>query len=145
NQAISESTQSINENGFYSGFHYKSGRKYDFGFYTDIFKFPWLKYRIDAPSTGYDIFTQFTYSLNKTTKFIFRYRIKDKQQNDSQNSAFNILENVIKQNYRVELQYKIHQNFNLKNRAEVVQFKKSGSQSFGFLAYQDINYHSFNS
>lgn len=145
NQAISESSQSNNENGFYSGFHYKSGRKYDFSFYTDIFKFPWLKYRIDAPSMGYDIFSQFSYSLNKTTKFIFRYRLKEKQQNNSENTSFNILEDVVKQNYRLELQYKVHQNFTFKNRAEMVQFKKSGQQSFGFLAYQDINYHPFNS
>src|SRR5690606_34506716 len=145
NQAISESSQSNNENGFYSGFHYKSGRKYDFSFYTDVFKFPWLKYRIDAPSTGYEIFSQFTYSLNKTTKFIFRYRLKEKQQNDSQNTAFNFLEDVVKQNYRIELQYKINENITLKNRAEMVQFKKTEPQSFGFLAYQDINYHPFNS
>jgi hypothetical protein len=145
NQAISESSQSNNENGFYSGFHYKSGRKYDFSFYTDVFKFPWLKYRIDAPSTGYEIFSQFTYSLNKTTKFIFRYRLKEKQQNDSQNTAFNFLEDVVKQNYRIELQYKINENITLKNRAEMVQFKKIEPQSFGFLAYQDINYHPFNS
>lgn len=146
NQAIGESSVATNEKGFYGGLQYKSGRKYEFSIYADLFKFPWLKYRADAPSYGHEILSQFTYSPNKVTKFIVRYKLEEKQQNASTNLMSNFLEHVRRQNYRFEIQYKVNKNFNLRNRAEVVQFKKqSTANSFGFLMYQDIIYSPDNS
>lgn len=146
NQAIGENSISTNEKGFYGGLQYKSGRKYELSFYADLFKFPWLKYRVDAPSTGHEILSQFIYSPNKVTKFILRYKLEEKEQNAANPIRINILEYVRKQNYRLEIQYKVNSSFNLRNRAEIVQYKKeSSNNSFGYLMYQDVIYSPDNS
>ncbi len=146
NQAIGENNIATNEKGFFGGLQYKSGRKYELSFYADLFKFPWLKFRADAPSSGHEILGQFTYAPNKITKFIFRYKLEEKEQNGSSEAITNFLEYARKQNYRFEIQYKANKNFNLRNRAEVVQFKRlSSGNSYGFLMYQDVMYAPDNS
>ncbi len=144
NQAISENTDAVNEKGLYSGIQFKSGRKYEFSFYADMFKFPWLKFRVDAPSTGHEILGQFNYTPNKQTRFTLGYKFEEKEQN-SLVGITNALEKYSKQNFRIETQYQVSKQFILRNRAEVVQFKRhSQSASYGFLAYQDVRYAPLN-
>lgn len=141
NQGIAESSNAFNEKGFYGGLQIKPSRKYELNFYTDVFKFPWLKFRVDAPSTGYDIFSQFTYSPNKTTKLILRYQFQNKEQNSPIQTNTNVLDFVKQSRYRAEIQYQINKSFSLRNRVEISQFyEESANKRYGFLAYQDINY-----
>ena len=141
NQGIGESSTAVNEKGFFAGLQIKPSRKFELNFYTDLFKFPWLKFRVDAPSTGYDVFSQFTFAPNKTTKFVLRYQFQNKQQNAANQIFVNTLEFVKKSNYRLDAQYQINKNFSLKNRLEIVQYHEENTNNrFGFLAYQDINY-----
>jgi hypothetical protein len=141
NQGIGESSTAVNEKGFYGGLQIKPDRKFEINFYTDLFKFPYLKFRVDAPSTGYDIFSQFSYTPNKTTRLTLRYQFQNKQQNDDSPSFVNTLSFVKKSNYRVDLSYQVNKSFSLKNRIEMVQFhQENKANRFGFLAYQDIIY-----
>lgn len=144
NQAISENTNAVNEKGLYSGIQFKSGKKFDFSFYADMFKFPWLKFRVDAPSNGRELLSQCNYTPNKQTRFTFRYKFEEKEQN-SLSGLSNALEANVKQNFRVEVQYQINKEIILRNRAEVVQFKRHHqSANYGFLAYQDLRYAPLN-
>jgi hypothetical protein len=147
NQGISESSLAFNERGFFGGLQFKSGKKYEFNVYTDLFKFPWLRFRVDAPSFGHELFSQFTYTPKRTTKFILRYRIEEKQQNVSgATTAINTLETIRRQNYRFEIQYALNKSFSLRNRVEVSQFKKESTQNtYGLLLYQDVLYNPLSS
>lgn len=141
NQGIGESSTAVNEKGFYAGLQIKPDRKFEIDFYTDLFKFPWLKFRVDAPSSGYDIFTQFNYTPSRSTRFTLRYQFQNKQQNSPNRIQTNVLEFVKRSNYRAEVQYQINKSFSLRNRIEMAQYhEESDNQRFGFLAYQDINY-----
>ncbi len=141
NQGIGESSVAVNERGFYAGLQIKPSRKFSVDFYTDLFKFPWLKFGVDAPSSGYDLLTQFNYTPNRNTRFTLRYQFQNKQQNSPIKLVTNQLEFEKKSNYRAEVQYQINDNFSLRNRLEVVQYhQESAIQKFGFLAYQDVNY-----
>jgi len=141
NQGIGESSTAVNEKGFYAGLQIKPDRKFELDFYTDLFKFPWLKFRVDAPSSGYDIFSQFVYTPSRSTRFTLRYQFQNKQQNSPNRIQTNVLEFVKRSNYRAEVQYQINKSFSLRNRIEMVQYhEESDQQRFGFLAYQDINY-----
>lgn len=145
NQAISENTNAVNEKGFYGGLQFKSGRKYEFNFYADVFKFPWLKFRVDAPSNGHEIFSQFNYSPNKKTRFSVRYKLEEKELNILK-KQINALETSRKQNYRIEIQHQLNKSLTLRNRAEIVQYKRSHSvNTYGFLVYQDVRYHPLSS
>ncbi len=141
NQAISENTTAKNERGFYSGIQIKPNKKFELISYFDMFRFPWLKYLVDAPSGGYDIFSQFAFIPNKQARFSLRYRIRNKEQNSPLESPIRFLEPVRRQNFRVEAQYQVNKSFTLRNRIEVMAFKEeSDQQRYGFMAYQDVNY-----
>ncbi len=141
NQAVAESIGS-NENGFYSGILITPNSKLEISGYTDFFRFPWLKFGVDAPSKGYEFLFQLSYSPSKKLKALFRYKEENKEENDELENSINFLESVRKQNYRIDLNYKINAAFQIKNRVELVNYKK-GLQPLetGYLLYQDIAYN----
>ncbi len=141
NQGIGESSTAVNEKGFYAGLQIKPSKKFGLDFYTDLFKFPWLKFGVDAPSSGYDLLSQFNYTPNRATRFTLRYQFQNKQKNSPNVLVTKSLDFEKKSNYRAEVQYQVNKSFSLRNRIEVVQFhEESAAQKFGFLAYQDVNY-----
>ncbi|TAE37308.1 MAG: hypothetical protein EAY66_06025 [Sphingobacteriales bacterium] len=146
NQAISENTFAKNEEGFYTGLQIKPSKKFELISYFDMFKFPWLKFGVDAPSGGFDVFSQFAYMPNKVTRFSLRYRIRDKEQNSPLSTNISFLEPYRRQNFRLEAQYQVNKSFTLRNRIEVMAFKEeSDIQRYGFMAYQDVNYNPLSS
>jgi hypothetical protein len=141
NQGISEATDAVNETGFYSGLVIKFNPKWELVTYSDFFNFAWLKFRVNAPSKGHEMFAQLTYSLNKRFKVSGRFKYQLKEENAEDLSNSDGLEGVDKKNYRVELVYKLNDNFSIRNRAEFTAYKKEHYPTeFGFLSYQDLIY-----
>lgn len=142
NQAISEGSTAVNERGFYSGLTVRPVSGWELSAYADFFRFPWLKYGVDAPSMGYELFGQLAYTPNKRLKVVTRYRYKQKEENDDDENTANMLQPVNKHNYRLELNYKINDDFMIRNRVEMSQYKKQpGAAETGYLAYQDVVYN----
>ncbi|HEY0054746.1 MAG TPA: helix-hairpin-helix domain-containing protein [Pedobacter sp.] len=141
NQAVSEGSNAVNEKGFYTGLVISPSRKMEFNFYADLFKFPWLRYRVDAPSSGYELLSQFSYSPTKKLNAIFRYKLESKEENNDEEQVVDFLSEVRKQNYRFELSYKISDAFQIRNRVELVEYKKSVLVEHGHLIFQDIIYN----
>lgn len=141
NQGISENSEAINENGLYTGLNITPNKKLAFSMYGDYFKFPWLKYRVDAPSSGYEILCQTTYTPSKKLKFLLRFKTEYKQQNTDLTTSINYLDNVKRENYRADVSWKLNKYFNLQNRLEVSQYKKGDVRAeFGLVIYQDLDY-----
>ena len=140
-QAISESSNTVNESGFYSALSLKFDSKWDLFTYSDFFRFPWLKFRVNAPSSGYEIFAQINYRMDKKLKLSSRFKQQVREENPEGIIAGSGLETVDKQNYRIEISYSINDRFSLRNRVEMVRYQKGGSKyELGFLNYQDIIY-----
>jgi hypothetical protein len=139
NQAISEASNSVNENGLYVGLLIKPASKFDVSIYSDYFRFPWLKFGVDAPSMGYELFGQLNYSPSKNTKWAIRYKLEQKQDNDEEDNAINVLQDVRKQSYRFEFSSKITELFTIRNRVELSDYKRElKKRELGWMAYQDI-------
>lgn len=139
NQAISEGSNAVNERGLYAGVAFKFNSKWDVFTYSEFFRFPWLKFRVDGPSTGYELFTQVNYNPNKGLKVSARFKQQIKEENSEILNAG--LEPVDKQNFRFEIMYKVSDSFSLRNRAELVRYQKGSSGiELGYLSYQDIIY-----
>ncbi len=139
-QAISEGSGAANEKGMYSGLVIAPSRSLELAVYTDIFKFPWLKFRVDAPSTGFEGFSQLTWSLKKVLKAILRYNIEQKEQNGDE-GIVSIPVAVFKQNIRAELSYVLAEGLQIRNRIEVSIHKKGSITEEGYLIYQDLLYN----
>jgi hypothetical protein len=139
NQGFAEASNAVNERGFYSGLAIKFNRQLEFYTYSDFFRFPWLKFRVDGPSSGYELFGQITYTPGKLLKLIGRFRQQISEENTADSATG--LDIVDKQDLRVELTYKISDDFTIRNRAVIVRYRKGNlDPEFGFLTFQDIIY-----
>jgi len=141
NQATAEASEAINEKGFYAGLNITPIKAWTIAIYADYFKFPWLKFRVDAPSDGYEVLGQITYTPTKTFKAVLRYKSEIKQQNTDLDVPINYLDDVEKESYRGDVNWQLNKSFSFQNRLEVSQFKKGNTKAeFGYLIYQDVDY-----
>lgn len=140
--AFTENTYPTNEKGLYAGISVRPGPAWRIDAYADFYKFPWLRYRVDAPSTGSDYLVQLSYKPNKQLEIYTRYHAESKAINA--NPALLILSPVIQQpkkNWRTQVTYKINNALIIRNRAEIVWFDKNGvAEEQGFLIYFDFLY-----
>jgi hypothetical protein len=138
--AFTENTFPTNETGFYSGISIRPADGWKLDAYADIFKFPWLKYLVDAPSRGTDFLAQLSYTPNRQLEIYTRFRTESKQANQSGNiSTTNFLVNLPRQSWRTQFGYKLNSVFSLRNRVEILWYDKRGTnRETGFLAYNDI-------
>lgn len=141
NQSIAESSEAVNENGLYTGLNITPNKKWSFSIYGDYFKFPWLKFRVDAPSKGYEILSQAIYTPTKTFKILVRFKSENKQQNTALNVPINFLDDVKKESYRTVISWQLNKKWSFQNHLEVSQYKKGNTGGeFGYLVYQDVDY-----
>jgi hypothetical protein len=141
NQAFAESSDAKNENGFYSGLQWSPNQMISWVVYADYFRFPWLKFRVDAPSYGYDLFSLFTYAPDKKTEASIRYRFRKKQENSTLNNPVNVLANVLKHQVRGEVKYAFEESFSFRTRLELSNYQKEyQKREIGLMLYQDIIY-----
>ena len=140
--AFTESTFPANETGFYLGAAIRPAIGWRVDVYGDIYKFPWLKYLVDAPSSGKDFLMQLTYTPDKQVEIYSRYRNETKQANSpDNNTGTNFLVPVPKQSWRTQFNYKINSTLTLRNRVELLWYKaRSENKETGFLSFLDVLY-----
>lgn len=79
-RSICEGTGVQNENGYYMGIEAKPIKYWKFFAYADFFYFPWLRYGVSAPSSGFDGLIQVTYTprTNLMLSVTYQHKVKDK-------------------------------------------------------------------
>ena len=141
NQAVAEASEAVNEKGLYAGLNIVPSKRWAFSFYGDYFQFPWLKFRVDAPSKGYEILGQMVYTPTKTFKVLARFKTENKEQNTDLDVPINFLDEVKKEGYRGEVSWQLNKKWSFQNRLEISQYKKGdANKEFGYLIYQDVDY-----
>ncbi|UII29962.1 helix-hairpin-helix domain-containing protein [Fulvivirga ulvae] len=139
-QAFGELGSNQNEKGVYWGLKYQPSRKYQFTAYFDRFTFPWLKYRVDAPSDGYEYLGRLSYKPNRRTHFFVQFREQSKARNRSDNaSRIKVPENNLKRSYIINLDYKPDKIISLKSRIQFSNYNAYGQITQGFAIVQDVN------
>ena len=140
--AFTENTYPTNETGFYTGITIRPTSAWRLDAYGDVYKFPWLKYLVDAPSSGRDFLAQLTYTPNKQLEIYTKYRVETKQSNQPDNSTTtNYLVTIPRQNWRMQVSYKLNQAIALRNRVELLWYDNNGmNKENGFLDFFDFVY-----
>lgn len=140
--AFTESAYPGNETGLYAGVSIRPNNIWRIDAYADFYKFPWLRYRVNAPNTGTDYLIQLNYKPNKQLEIYTRFHAESKAINA--NTELLILSPVIQQpkkNWRTQINYKITSSITLRNRTELLWFDKKGmAAEQGFLIYFDFIY-----
>jgi hypothetical protein len=140
--AFTENTFPSNESGFYSGITITPTSFVRIDAYVDFYHFPWLKYRVDAPTSGNDYTLQFTYQPNKQLQLASRFRYEKKPINFNPNNFYlNPVVGRPKKSLRTEFDYKIDNRFSLRSRVELSFFdQKDEFRQNGYLAFAQVNY-----
>jgi hypothetical protein len=140
-QGLGENSDATNEKGWYMGINYAPNSHWTGSVYGDLFKFPWLKFRVNEASSGYEVMSQLVYKPSKRFTATARVKTKENQQNTDLTVPVKYLDDVSKQNYRMELNWRLNRKFIVQQRVELVRFQKgnAGAES-GYLAYQDLAY-----
>jgi hypothetical protein len=74
--ALSENTRNIDESGFYVGLKVRPLARWEVSAYFDQFRFPWLRYRVSAPSHGQDALLRIAFVPTKTSLLYAQYRAR---------------------------------------------------------------------
>lgn len=138
--AFAEDSDNANEKGFYTGMRFSVYRKWVLSGYLDVFSFPWLKYRTDAPSNGNEFLIQIENNVSDKLFLYFRFRQQNKQINSAYSeSMIDPLDNTRKNNFRFFIEYGISPSVVLKNRLEYIVYREGNEyKGNGYLIYQDI-------
>lgn len=137
--AFTENTMPGNEKGTYLGLSLKPHNSWRIDAYIDIFRFPWLKYRVDAPSFGRQHLVQVTWKPNKQVEAYTRFRFKAKPLNTDTEHAQYPDDRVLR-NWRTHVSFQVTRTILLRNRLELCWFAQpeSPEPETGYLLYSDI-------
>ncbi len=140
--AFGEGSQVENEAGVYMGVEFRPFGKWIVNAFVDQFRFPWLRFQTDGPSTGYDIFGQIDYNPNSRTNVYFRYRERLRQINTREEvETIRFLVPNLRRNYRLNYVQRITNNLRLGSRFEYMEFQRGNEEvSRGFVVFQDLSY-----
>jgi len=142
NAGFAEASRTQNEKGLYTGLKFNFTRAFSMNAYVDVFKFPWLRYQVDAPSQGHEWMIQPSYKPNREFEVYFRFReqVRPKNSRDS-DGTITPIEDVQQRNYRLNVSYKVMDGVKLKSRIEYVTINRnSNTPESGFMVSQDVIY-----
>ena len=139
--AFGESSLNRNEEGFYWGLQLEPLARLKVGAYYDMFRFGWLRFRVDAPSQGYEYLVRAHYQINRQTELTAQYRREQKGINVSADTlAFRVVRAGDRQNLMFNLDHRPNEALRLRTRIQSSDFLISDSLSRGWVVAQDVSY-----
>jgi hypothetical protein len=139
--AFGENTVNKNEKGLYWGIKIKPFAKWTLSAYYDSFRFPWLKYQVDAPSRGYEYLLRLSYQLSKHILIYIQMKTENKEKNQTDNiSHIDFITPSVKNNFMINLDYKTQEFITLKSRIQMSSYRQTNSPSFGYFMMEEINF-----
>lgn len=140
--AFTENSLPGNERGLFTGICLRPAPGWRLDAYADIYFFPWLKYRSDAPSRGKEFLLQLQYVPSRQVELYSRLRVEYKESNQPvSGNEMNTLEVLVKHNWRTHVILKLNPALTFRSRVELVWLnsRESGREE-GFLWYADLLY-----
>ena len=139
--AFTENTSPVNEKGVYAGLLLRPVTGWQLNGYADFFKFPWIKYLVNAPTRGVDYLVQLNYQRNKSFGMYLRFRNQNKPTDSSGSGVIYYPVDQLKQNVRIHLFQQLSQGFSINSRVEVLWFnQRLNNKEHGFLSYVEAQY-----
>ncbi|WP_233219223.1 ComEA family DNA-binding protein [Adhaeribacter arboris] len=138
--AFGENTRNNNEQGWYFGVKIKPTTPWEITAYYDAFIFPWLKYRVDAPSYGHESLVRLQYRPSKTALLYVQFRSEKKGRNAPLlNQQIDFVSQARHNSYLLYLDYTPTAKVNLRSRIQHSTFALAGTTTQGYFMAQDIN------
>ncbi|MFT6000968.1 MAG: hypothetical protein ACI81P_003434 [Neolewinella sp.] len=140
-----ETTGARNEEGLYFGLEVRPGKHWRINAYYDLFRFPYLRFNIDAPSEGHEYRFRVTYWQKRKMETYLELRSETKGfGTDGDESVFTNLDPVVA---RTRFQARLHFSYKIDNAWEWRSRFDAGftedplnGQENGFMIYQDLRF-----
>lgn len=129
-QAFGNNSAPANEKGLFAGLVFRAGRRWKLEGYIDLYKFPWLKYRVDWPSTGRDYLLHILYKPSRQLEMTYRLRATERPEGGIDNWTGRLQQ-------RIQINWEINRQWNLRSRVETIRQVEGGR---GVLAYTEWQY-----
>jgi len=139
--AFGQNSINSNERGIYMALNASMCRWLSLSGYIDLFTFPWLRYRVDAPTHGIEFGLMANIQATQKVVVNFRYHQKSANQNQTSGADLKIhrLADQITSDFRFHLGWAPLVNVSLNSRMEVkCAGEKNGEKPMGFLLFQDV-------
>ena len=136
--AFSEGSRNSNETGAYLGLKYTVYRKVTLGGFVDVYRFPWWKYLVDAPSAGFDYLLQARYTPDRKTAFYAVYHEEHKEKNLPGSKTKEVV-GTTRRTVALNADYVPVRGLSMRSRVQWGGFAYRGrSVSRGFVLVQDV-------
>lgn len=138
--AIGESFRPANESGFYSAITWRLLKPLTLNAYFDSFRFPWLKYRVDAPSGGHDVQANALYMLSKQRSIYMGYHSKVHGLNAAAGEeGLHTVLPVTESGWRCQGQIACSKVLTLRTRVQTAAYRQGGEPARGWMCYEEAS------
>ncbi len=138
--AFTEATYPTNEQGLYAGVSIRSGSAWKIDAYADHYRFPFIRYRLNALGTGTDYLAQVTYRPSRLFEIYSRFKTETKPVND--NALLQPISPVIAKtrlNWRSQFSSAISEMFTVRGRVDLLFYNRNKDDAeTGTLVYTDL-------
>ena len=136
--SFGESANTNNERGIYFGLEFRANRNWTLRAYYDQWRHPWLRFRVDAPSTGREYLARIDFNVKRKRNYYIQYRYEQKDRNTSLVTPIDFP--IPQETHRLRLHFghQLSRGIQLRTRLEGSLFLHDGETERGFLIYQDF-------
>ena len=137
---FSETSTGANENGVYVGVEIKPNKPWRFNAFSDIWRHPWLRFGVDAPSSGWDYLLRSIWTPKRGVSFTAIFQSENKETSGVTEDINGLLRQR-RDRFRLHAAYKVSSAVELRSRAEWTHFQlENATAAKGFVAYQEFIY-----
>ncbi len=139
--AFGEGSRNQNESGLYTGLKLKFSNRWQLTAYYDRFSFPWLRYRVDAPSAGEEYLLRLQFMPARSTLLYGQYQHERKGRNESAlTQALQTVSEYSTHRFLILLDVNPLANVRFRSRVQMSRFQQNGPAKTGYFMAQDVSW-----
>lgn len=139
--AFSQNSTVQNEQGIYMGMQWTPFAHWKLSAYVDWFRFPYMKYGVDAPSNGKEYMCQVDYALSSSLSFYIRYKYKQKEKNRQQEDTQEVsILPYSQQRLRMQMLCTLTPALSMRTSADIVLYEQEQQKNRGWMAAQMVSW-----
>jgi hypothetical protein len=134
---FAEVTGASNEQGLYLGADIRFIRRLQVNLYADVWRHPWLRFGVDAPSQGREYLARINWTKSRQFSAYLLLQSEVKERNSDAEDVAGLVENR-RDRIRLHAIYKVSKTLEFRNRIEWTTFKVGdGDRAQGYIAFQE--------
>ncbi len=127
-KGFGENSKTMNEKGWYAALQWTPLSSLTIIGYVDAFSFPWLRYGVDAPSSGWDYHLQAAWQLTPETGMVFQIKQGSKSVVNQKSTSV-----------RYGIKYELIPGLRMEDRLDI-RFFDNGTRESGLSLYHSVSH-----